>query len=75
MTWIEADILGRNRTPNRYNALAPAIVYVGNDVTIPFNSVASQLQRTLLHMNGTEIGLESMDRCSNISIYFFMYKV
>ena len=31
-----------NLTPNRYNALAPAIVYVSNDVTIPFNSVMSQ---------------------------------
>ena len=41
-TWIEADILGINLTPNQYNALAPAIVYVSNDVTIPFNSVTSQ---------------------------------
>ena len=41
-TWIEEDILGLNRTPNRYNALDPAIVYVGNYVTIPFNSVTSQ---------------------------------
>ena len=40
--WIEADILAKNLTPNRCNALAPAIVYVGNDVTIPFNSVTSQ---------------------------------
>ena len=40
--WIEADILGINLTPNRYNELAPAIVYVSNDVTIPFNSVTSQ---------------------------------
>ena len=42
VTGIEADILGNNLTPNRYNALAPAIVYVSNDVTIPFNSVTSQ---------------------------------
>ena len=41
-TWIEADILGINLTPNRNNALSPAIVYVSNDVTIPFNSVTSQ---------------------------------
>ena len=40
--WIEADILGKNLTPNRCNALTPAIVYVSNDVTIPFNSVTSQ---------------------------------
>ena len=40
--WIETDILGKNLTPNRCNALAPAIVYVGNDVTIPLNSVTSQ---------------------------------
>ena len=37
--WMEADIPGINLTPNRYNALAPAIVYISNDVTIPFNSV------------------------------------
>ena len=42
MTWIEADILGINLTPNRYHTLAPAIVYVSNDVTIQFNSVMSQ---------------------------------
>ena len=42
ITGIEADILGINLTPSRYNALAPAIVYVSNDVTIPFNSVTSQ---------------------------------
>ena len=41
-TWIEADILGINLTPNRYNPLASAIVYVSDDVTIPFNSVTSQ---------------------------------
>ena len=40
--WIEADILAKNLTPNRCNALAPAIVHVSNDVTIPFNSVTSQ---------------------------------
>ena len=40
--WIEADILGKNITPNRRNALAPAIVYVSNDVTIPFKPVTSQ---------------------------------
>ena len=41
-TWIEAEILGINLTPNLYNVLAPAIVYVSNDVTIPFNSLTSQ---------------------------------
>ena len=40
--WIETDILGINLTPNRYNALATAIVYVSDDVTIPFNSLTSQ---------------------------------
>ena len=40
--WIEADILGKNFTPDWCNALAPAIVYVSNDVTIPFNAVTSQ---------------------------------
>ena len=41
-TRIEVDIVGIKLTPNRHNALAPAIVYVSNDVTIPFNSVTSQ---------------------------------
>ena len=41
-TWIEADILGKNLTHNRRNALAPAIVYVSNDVTVPFNAVTPQ---------------------------------
>ena len=40
--WIEAHILGKYLTPNWCNALAPAIVYVSNDVTIPFNAVTSQ---------------------------------
>ena len=40
--WIEAGILGINLIPNRYNALAAAIVYVSDDVTIPFKSVTSQ---------------------------------
>ena len=42
--WIEADILGKNLTPNWCNALASAIVYVRNDVTIPFKAVTSQYQ-------------------------------
>ena len=42
MTWMEADILGINPTPNLYNAPARAIVNVSNDVTIPLNSVTSQ---------------------------------
>ena len=44
MTWIEADVLGINRTPNQYNALVPAIVYVSNDVTDVLYSVTSQYQ-------------------------------
>ena len=41
MTWIEVDILDINLTPDRYNALALAIVCVSDDITIPFNSVKS----------------------------------
>ena len=43
-TRIEAYIPSINVTPNRYNALAPAIVYVINDVTIQLNSMISQSQ-------------------------------
>ena len=39
---IWEDITCINLTPNQYNALAPAIVYVSNDVTIPVNSMKSQ---------------------------------
>ena len=59
MTWIEADILGINRTPNRYNALAPAIVYVSNNVTIPFNSVMSQYQHQERYWERTWTGPKS----------------
>ena len=38
-TGIEADIPCINLTPNQYNVLALAIVYVSNDVTILFNYV------------------------------------
>ena len=43
-TWIETDTPCKNVTPNPYNALAPAIVCVSNDVGIPFHSMASHLQ-------------------------------
>ena len=46
-TWIDADILGINLTPNRYNALAPATVYVSNDVTIPLNSALELISISL----------------------------
>ena len=42
MTWVEAVIPGINLTPNRYNVLAPTVVYVNNNDTIPFNTVTSQ---------------------------------
>ena len=58
-TWIEADILGINLTPSRYNALAPAIVYVSNDVTIPFNSVTSQKQHKERYCERTWMGPKS----------------
>ena len=41
-TLIEADIQYINLTPNRYNVLAPAIVYVNSAVTNPANSMTSQ---------------------------------
>ena len=42
-TRIEAKIPCIFLTPNRYNALAPAIVYVSNDVLISVNSATSQM--------------------------------
>ena len=41
-TWIEVDIPCINLAPSQYNALVPAIVYISNDVTIPFGSMMSQ---------------------------------
>ena len=65
MTWIEADILDINLTPNQYNALVPAIV----SSVMTSQSHLTQwchniTQRTLLwaHVNGTEIVLKSTDR-------------
>ena len=41
-TSIEAEVSCINPIPNRYNAFAPAIDYVSNDVTIAVNSIMSQ---------------------------------
>ena len=64
-TWIGADILGINLTPNWYNALAPAIVYVSNDVTAPIKlhdvTIATQRMLPRAHWNGSEIILKSTD--------------
>ena len=56
-TWIEGDISCLTLTPNRYNALAPGVVYVSSDVTISGNFMTSQMntiatQRTSLPANG-----------------------
>ena len=55
-TLIEVDILCINVTPDRYNAPAPAIVYVSNDVTIPFNPMTSQLQHKEAYCERTWMG-------------------
>ena len=55
-TWIEADIPCINVNPNRYNALAPAIVYVSNDVTISLNSMTSQSQNKDPYCESTWMG-------------------
>ena len=85
--WIEADILGTNLTPNRYNALAPAIVYVSDDVTIPFNSVTPQQQhkeptasarewdRNHFEIYGSALELISISLCTraNTSVFDSVY--
>ena len=43
-TSIKIGIPYINVAPNRWNALTPAIVYVSNDVTIPFISMTSKSQ-------------------------------
>ena len=67
-TWIEAGIPWTNFTPSKYNALG------SNDVTIPVNSLSSQMntiatQSTVLpsRLKRTEIVLKSTDRMSNIN--------
>ena len=74
---MEADILGINLTPNRHNALAPAIVYVSNDVTIPSNSVTSQWQHKEGYCECTWMGPKSFWNLrigTWIYLYYFMYK-
>ena len=75
-TWLEADIPCVNILPNRYNAFAPAVAYVSNNVVIPDNFMTSKMNtkatlRTLLqsHLYGTEIVLKSTDRLSNITLF------
>ena len=51
--WMEAAIPCINLIPNRYDALVEAIVDESNTITIPVNSMTSQMnviatQRTLL---------------------------
>ena len=75
--WIEGDILGINLTPNRYNALAQAIVYVGNDVTIPFNSVTSQKQHKERYCERMWMGQKSFWNLrigAQTYLYFFVYR-
>ena len=77
MTWIEADILGINLTPNLYNAPAQAIVNVSNDVTIPFNSVTSQYQHKERYWERTWMGPKSFWNLrigARTYLYFFMYR-
>ena len=77
MTWIEADILGINLTPNWYNALTPAIVYVSNDVTIPFNSVtnitarAHERDRNRPEIYGSALELISISLCTGANAWMF----
>ena len=40
--WIEVDIPDINLTPNQYNSLTPAIVYISYDVTISLTSMTPQ---------------------------------
>ena len=80
---IEADILGINLTPNRYNALASAIVYVSDDVTILFNSVMSQWQhkertasarewdRKHFEIYGSALELISISLCTRANTWVF----
>ena len=76
-TWIEVDILGIDLTLSRYNALAPAIVYVSNDVIIPFNSVTSQQQHKERYCEHTWMGPKSFWNLrigARIYFCFFTYK-
>ena len=65
-TLIEADILDITLTPNRYNALAPAIVHLSNDVTI-----ATYCER---HWMGPK-SFWNLRIGTRTYLYFFRYKV
>ena len=71
MTWIEADILGINLTPNMYNAPAQAIVNVSNDVTIPFNTVTSQWDRNRFEIYGSALEHISISLCTGANTWMF----
>ena len=70
----EVDIPCINLTPNRYDALAPAIVYVSNVVTIPVNSttqmntIATYRASPRARVIGTENVLKSSDQPSHITV-------
>ena len=69
------DIPCINLTPNRYDALTPAIFYVNNDVAIPvsfipqMNTIATQRSLLWVGVNGTEIVFKSANRRSHITLF------
>ena len=72
-TWNKADILCINLTPNWYNALASAVVYVSNDVTFPFNTMIPEKQQKIKNLTASMRDrdrncLKSTDRRSNITL-------
>ena len=82
-TWIEADIRGINLTPNRYNALAPTIVYVSNGVTIPstawrhnsntknVTTSAREWDRNRYEIYGSALELISISLCTRDNTWVF----
>ena len=76
-TWIEAAFSCINVTLNRYNALAPAFVYVSNDVTAPLNSITSQSLQQNLTVSSSQIWIELVQQeyVADISIYLWLAEV
>ena len=75
-TWIEEDILGINLTPNWYNALAPAMVYVNrrhNPIQLRDVTIATQERYCELTWMGPKL-FWNLRIGPRTYLYFFMCK-
>ena len=74
--WIEADIQGKNLTPNRCNALAPAIGYVSNESQSPSTPWRHNSNPKNVAVRAREYDRNRFEIYGSAleHVYFFMYK-